>query len=73
MGNDLDTKDMANDFVDIEDTNKKNRYILIVIILYFFVIILSVLLFLSLKNQKTNIELNNQIQANRSDRYNEKK
>lgn len=68
MNNDIDTKDMANDFVDIETKDKSKNYIVVVAILYIVVIALIILLVLGLKNQKATIQnnnQNNQIEVNR--------
>jgi len=52
MNEELETKDMSNDFVDLDKPKNNNRYVGIVIILYVLVIILAVLLVMDLKKQK---------------------
>ena len=48
----MDTKGMANDFVDINQENKNSNNVIVVVLLYIMVIILITLLVLGLKNEK---------------------
>ena len=55
MNEELETKDMCNEFADIDKKSNNKNYIVIVVILYIVVIILIALLVLGLKNQKDTI------------------
>ncbi|MBQ9071763.1 MAG: hypothetical protein IJY25_01210 [Bacilli bacterium] len=68
MNNDIDAKDMANDFADIDKKDTSKNYIVIVVILYILVISLTIFLVLGIKNQKKEIPnniQNNEIKLNR--------